>query len=420
MSAVRTAAPKVSFRTVLTDPLVRPMVIFVFVLLAGMGVAIPLIPLFARSFGVGYDGTGFLIATYGVARLFGDLVAGPIVDRRGERWTAVAGLLSLAFFTAATGLAPSFAFACLFWGLSGIGSALVHGATFSYILKAAPKDRMARTLSFFFGAFNVGFIAGGAIGGFVADSFGVASPLFTFAAIALVGVFVYVRWVPALPPGIAEEEPGIAAAGADTPGTQVPLPSRGIVRDLLRLRGFTTALFLNFTYLWFVAAVFNTLFALFAKDVLGMSTVAIGVVFSIAIAAELAVLFPAGTFADRYGRKAVLLPSLLALTVTIVAVGWATSPMMLTVLLSLLAFSSGFAGVPPAAMLSDVVPPEHSGRAVGAFRFCGDLGFVFGPLIAGAAAKSLGFKAAFALSAIPAAIALVMTMRTPETLRRDP
>ncbi|CAN5543204.1 hypothetical protein BH24ACT26_BH24ACT26_06980 [soil metagenome] len=53
---------------------------------------------------------------------------------------------------------------------------------------------------------------------------------------------------------------------------------------------------------------------------------------------------------------------------------------------------------------------------MGVFRFCGDLGFFLGPLAAGAATTALGFRSAFALVAIPVVLALVLTLRTPETL----
>ena len=69
--------------------------------------------------------------------------------------------------------------------------------------------------------------------------------------------------------------------------------------------------------------------------------------------------------------------------------------------------------------LADVAPEGGSGTAVGLFRFFGDLGFVLGPLVGGAAAGAFGFKWAFALMAAPVLVAMVMVARTPETLRRE-
>jgi MFS family permease len=410
---------RVTLRSILTDPLVGPIMGIVFVLLAGFGLVFPILPLFARSFGVGNDGAGLLIATFGFARLFGDLIGGSIVDRKGERWTAVIGMVFLALCSAATGAAPNFPAAVVLWGLAGVGSAIVFASLFSYILKAAPNDRVARTLSIFFGAFNVGVIAGGAAGGFIADAFGLEAPLYGYSVILIVGIAVYLRFVPRLPGSPSREDEAIVAA-PETAAFEAPRPSGRIVRDLLRVPGFRTTLFLNLTYLWVIAAIFNTLVPLFANDEIGMSTGAIGTMFAVGVAAEFLVLFPAGALADRYGRRVVMLPSLAGLVVMIVLLGTSTSALMLTLLLAVLAFCTGFAGVPPAAMLSDIVPSEQSGRGVGAFRFCGDIGFFLGPLIAGAASKSFGFETAFAITAVVPALAVLITLRTRETLRREP
>jgi MFS family permease len=385
--------------------------------LAGIGVVFPIMPLFARSFGVGYDGVGLFIGAFGFMRLFGDLIGGAIVDAKGEKWTAVVGMSFLAVCATATGLAPNYPIALVAWALAGIGSAVSFAALFSYVVKAAPKDRVARVLSFFYGAFNIGVIAGGAVGGIVASKLGLSAPLFLYSGILAVAVLFYIpRFVKAIDKP-ASDLP-LDAVEAQGLGAEASLPSKGLIRSLTKVPGFMTALVINLTYLWMVGAFFNTLLALFASDELGVSTAGIGALFSLAVAAEFIVLFPAGAWADKYGRKAVMVPGLIGLTISLALTGFATSVWMLAVLLVLLAFTGGFAGVPPAAMLSDVVPEEHSGRGIGAFRFFGDLGFFLGPLIAGWTSKSYGFEIAFIVAAIPCAIGLLVLLRTPETLKR--
>ncbi|HEU4480561.1 MAG TPA: MFS transporter [Actinomycetota bacterium] len=130
------------------------------------------------------------------------------------------------------------------------------------------------------------------------------------------------------------------------------------------------------------------------------------------------VLYPAGSVADRRGRKTVMVPALSALAVTTAVVGTVGTVPALFVAMAFLGVASGFAGVPPAAMLSDVVPEESSGTGVGAFRFTGDLSFFLGPLVAGWSINTFGFRPAFAVAAIPSAIALVFVLRTPETMPR--
>lgn len=189
------------------------------------------------------------------------------------------------------------------------------------------------------------------------------------------------------------------------------------VLTVLRTPGIGTALVTNLAYLWMVAAVFDTLVPLFASEELGMSTFGIGVVFAVALVAEFAVLYPSGSLADRLGRRTVLIPSLAALAITTALAGWPSTALLFAGAMALLGLASGAAGVPPAAVLSDVVDRERSGTAVGVFRFCGDLGFTLGPLVAGLSAGALGFRSAFALQAVPTVLALAVVLRSAETLR---
>jgi MFS transporter, DHA1 family, multidrug resistance protein len=380
-------------------------VLVVFLVMAGAGLVLPVLPLFARSFGVGYGAVGLLVSAYGLARLVFDLVAGPIVDRLGERVTAVLGLAVTGLGSAMTGLAPGFALAVVAWAAAGAGSAIALAALYTRVLRVVPTRQMARTLGIFYGAFNTGFIAGGAASGLVADRFGLAGPLFLNAAVVAAAA---VLWLAIVPAG------DLAADGAPRPSAD---RGRLGLAQLLRTPGLVPVVLTNFAYLWMVAVVFDTLVPLFASDVLGMSTVGIGVLFAVALGTEFLVLYPAGSVADRRGRKPVLVPALAGLAVATAVLGLAPTPLLLGVLLAVLGVMSGAAGVPPGAMLSDVAPEPASGMAVGVFRFCGDLGFTLGPLLAGWAIPVVGFAWAFTLAAVPTVVALALIVRTPETLR---
>jgi MFS transporter, DHA1 family, multidrug resistance protein len=398
-------------RELLADRGVAAVVALAFLVLLGTGIVLPTLPLFARSFGVGYGGAGILLAAFGIARLITDVGAGLLVDRVGERIAGASGLALLAASSLATGLAPTFPVAVAFWAFAGVGSAVAFAAQFSFLLRVVARERMARTLSLFYGAFNLGIVAGGLAGGTVAHAFGLSAPLRLNAGLILVAAVLYLRFVPNAPARArARETPSEAELRMFRQG-------REAIRRLLRTPGFATVVLTNLAYLWMVAAVFDTLVPLFARDALGMSPFGIGVVFAVALAAEFAVLYPAGSAADRRGRKVVLVPALAALAVMTVVVGWAGSPIAFAMLMGFFGLASGVAGVPPAAMLSDVVPEHQSGTGVGAFRFSGDLGFALGPIAAGYAIAPLGFKGAFALVALPTVAVLLLVLRTQETLQ---
>ena len=406
-------AEKTSPRTILSDRSVATVIGLAFLILFGAGLVLPVLPLYARSFGVGYAQAGLLVASYSFARLVCDLAAGIVVDRWGERASGAMGLALTTVGAILTGLAPSFPLAIAFWALAGAGSAVVFAAMYSFLLKVVPKERMGRTLSFFYGAFNGGVIAGALLGGVIASRFGLASPLFIMAGMTFLATLLYSRFV-----RVERRLPQAAPVGTESTRGAFRLLGRSVSRlaRVARTPGFGMVMATNLAYLWMVAAIFDTLLPLFARDSLQMSTLGIGIVFSVALAAEFLVLYPAGSLSDRRGRRYVLLPSLAALAVTTIAVGWAESALGLGIVVALLGIASGFAGVPPAAMLADVIPEHQSGTGVGIFRFSGDLGFTLGPLVAGFTAGALGFPAAFAIAAIPTIAALVLVARGQETL----
>jgi len=412
---------KVTLRTILSDRPVRIVMLIVFVIMLGFGIIAPILPLYARSFGVGYDAAGLLISSFAFTRLGFDLVAGPIVDRYGERQAATSGVIFVGVSSLATALAPNFTLAVVFRGAGGAGSSILFAALYSYLLKMVPKDRMARTLGAFFGAFNIGFIAGGPIGGVIAHQFGLASPLFFYAGLCLVSGLLYLRFMPDPDRSRQPAEAGeLESDGSMTAEAALWRRTRRTIGLLLRDRAFVTAIVLNMAFFWMVAGGYDTLVPLFGREGLGMSTVGIGAALAVAVAAEFIVLYPAGSAADRFGRKAVLVPSLAGLAVMTAVAGWAGSPVAFGLLLGILGFTSGSVAPLPATLLSDVAPDRGSGTAVGVFRFCGDLGFVFGPLVAGISATAFGFKGAFAICAVPVVVALALVLRMPETLKRAP
>lgn len=379
----------------------------------GTGMVLPILPLFARSFGVGYAEAGLLVAAFYIARLVFDLTAGVVLDRLGIAAAAAVGLLALAAGAFFTGLSPTFLIAVFCWAIAGAGAAIVWAAMYNALIRFVPKSRMARALSLFYGAFNGGIVAGGFLGGLIASRLGLAAPLFFLAAIAVGLAGLMQVLLPKQP------RPAISATTSDSAkmANANPSPSaRPSTAALFRIPGFTAAVVALLANLWMFGAVFNTLVPLYARDVLRLSPVGIGILFAVALAAEFLAYYPAGHWADTRGRRYVLIPAFAGLALASLVLGWAGSVVLFGLVLSVLAIASGFSGVPPAAILADVLPGNRSARGVAIFRFGGDLGFSLGPLIAGLTAASLGFKAAFAIAGIPSVIALVVLALGRETL----
>ena len=113
---VSPAPHRSSIRLILADRAVATLIGLALLVMLGVGLVLPILPLYARSFDVGYAGVGIIVGAYALTRLVTDIVGGPVIDRVGERIVAAAGLLVVACSALLTGLAPAYALAVLFWG----------------------------------------------------------------------------------------------------------------------------------------------------------------------------------------------------------------------------------------------------------------------------------------------------------------
>jgi MFS family permease len=393
-------AEQIRIRDVLRLPEIRAAMLGTFVIMLGFGILAPVLPNYAHSFGVGYDSIGLLISAFSFTRLVADPFVGRFIDRYGERSMSTLGAVWVGVSSVAAGLAPTFPLLVIFRGLGGIGSALFFASLLSFLLRSIPPNRTGRVMSVYYASFNIGFIAGGPLGGLIANAFTLASPLFIYGGACFVSAVLF--WKTIRDPGRHEHE-----------------VRKGGFRRLPWNRTFVTVLVVNGVYLWMIGAIFQTLVPLFGtstEEGVGLTLGGVGIGLGIATATELATLYPSGHATDHYGRRAVLIPALAGLAAVTAAFGLVSTPIGFMIAMGLLGVASGYSGVPPAPMLSDVTPEELKGSAVAVFRFVGDLGFVIGPLIAGWSAQAFGFGTSFVINAIPAVIALGLVLSIRETM----
>jgi len=369
--------------------------------MVGFGILSPILPLYARSFGVGLDSVGVLIAAFSITRLAVDPFTGVIIGRLGERRAVTLGAIVVGITTALAAVAPTFTLLVVFRGAGGAGSAIFFTGLLSYMLRTIPGDRIGRVMSVWYASFNVGIIAGEPLGGLFAHWLGPVSTLWIYAVTCFVSAAVFARTM-------------------HGPQTGPRLERTTGIRRLPWRRPFVAVLLANGAYAWMIAGVYSTLIPLFGNEEVGLSELGIGAGLAIASITEFAILFPAGKATDRIGRKAVLVPGYAAMALALVLWPLATTPALFFLANGVFGLVSGYAGVPQAPMLSDVTDEEMRGTAVAVFRFFGDLGFVLGPLVAGASADARGYGAAFALSAIPVVLAMLFVLTVPETLRKLP
>jgi MFS family permease len=153
---------------------------------------------------------------------------------------------------------------------------------------------------------------------------------------------------------------------------------------------------------------------LFVKESLHRSVIWTGIGFWCVAGVNGLVLLPAGRFADRYGRKPVLVAgcAISGSSFVLLALVSSSLPAFL-VAMGILGLGSGLLDVAPGAVVGDVVE-GRGGPVFAAYSMSGDVANVVGPVATGALAE-VAFGDAFALTAAILAGATAMGVVMPET-----
>ena len=147
----------------------------------------------------------------------------------------------------------------------------------------------------------------------------------------------------------------------------------------------------------------------------GLSLGEAGSVIALNGAGAVAAALAGGVLADRLGRKATMVISLLGGAACMVWVSEATSLSTLGAAVLTLGFVGELYRPAVSAFIADVVPPEHRQSAYGMLYWAINLGFSIAPVAAGAVAM-VSYRALFLADAATSAIfAIVILVRVPET-----
>ena len=180
-----------------------------------------------------------------------------------------------------------------------------------------------------------------------------------------------------------------------------------------RTRSFGTSSGDPATDAWASMGVRAALIPLFVADVLHRSPVWTGVGFWCVAGVNGLVLLPAGRFADRAGRRPVLIAGCaISGSAFVVLALWSSLPGFL-VSMAILGFGSGLLDVAPAAVVGDVVE-GRGGPVFAAYSMSSDVANVVGPVAAGALAD-VSYSDAFGLTAAVLAVAVAAGVAMPET-----
>lgn len=381
----------------------------------GFGALLPVLPLYAQSYGVSASAIGMTIAVYGLARFMVSFPSGRMADRWGRRPAlAVGGLVSAIgnLWCAWAGTFIEFIAARF---IAGAGAAIILTLGVVILTDISTPARRGRMMALYQGSFLFAVGIGPLPGGILAEHFGLAIP---FAVYGIAGAIVSViAWL-TIPETRTMGEAGRSdATGTSQPGrSAVPDSALGQLRLLAGNIGYLLVCLLGFVHAVVrTGGLFNVVPVIAATE-LGLAPGEIGTGFAIGSVVGLLAAYPGGAWADRYGRKAVIVPA--SLMVGISMASFFAAPDFAWFVFACLVWgvATSVSAAAPAAFAAESAPAGMNAPAISSFRMLSDAGYVVGPIGLGLFVDFFGARPALLLASLMIIFtSLVFARYAPET-----
>ncbi|MEO7123954.1 MAG: MFS transporter [Lacisediminihabitans sp.] len=371
--------------------------IIAFFVMVGFGVVIPVLPVFVRSFHVGYTEVGAVVSAFALMRLVVSPFVGKFIDWIGERTILAVGIGIVAVSSALVGIAHSYVEVLVLRGAGGIGSAMFSIAAMTLLLGTTAPSMRGRAVGFYQGGFLIGGMAGPAIGGLLA-AISLRAPFFFYAGTLVIAGVV----------GLAFLRPVSKHTKNERDASLAQIPFRLVILD----RRFRAACLANFASGWASLGVRSALIPVLIVEVLHKPELWTGIAFAVAAVAQTIALGPAGTFVDKVGRRPAIIGAYALGAVTLCAMPFVGDIWTLTALLCVYGIAAAFMGTAPAAAVGDA-GGGRNGQPVAIFSAFSDLGAIVGPLAAGALVDAVSFPAAFGSAVVLMLVASLYALRMP-------
>lgn len=355
----------------------------------GMGMMLPILPLYLEEIGLSFTTLSLVMAATGVGATLGGLPIGSATQRLGENKMLMASATSMGVLSALVGLtnvAILLLAIRLATGMSTVGIRLSRQA---YVARAVDVQLRGRAMALMGGLSRLGFFVGPPLGGLLADQIGFASTFAICGAVFACG---------AVP---------IALLGSERRARDAaPIERDG--RLLATLKPYWRRLASSaLGPALIIAARRGRLIVIpLIADDLGLSATAVGLIVAVGTGADL-LLFPvSGYVMDRFGRLYATVPAFGLMGVGLLVLGTVDSAAGVTFAGAIIGVGNGMSAGTLLTLGSDLAPPDIRAAFLAGFGSMQDLGGVLGPLIVGWSADAVGLDA----SAIALAVVLFVAI----------
>ena len=375
-----TPEPEFRWRSIVA-PALLPTLLFTI----GEGAIIPLIPSLAAQVGADLAVAGLVAALLLVGQLIGDLPAGWIVARVGERAAMLGALVAAGVGIAIAALAPSVALLGLGMLVLGAAAAVFALARHALLTSAVPAAYRARALSTLGGVFRLGLMIGPFLGAAIITVTGETGAVYWLAIGALVAVAASLLLLPD-PEGLLRR---------DRDAERPPVSPLDVLRTIGARRDVLARLGLAALTVSSLRASRQVLLPLWAVSI-GLGAAQTATIIGATAAVDFALFYLGGWLMDRFGRLYTAVPSTLGLGLGFIVLALsaeAGDPVAWFIGVAIgLAVANGIGAGILMTMGSDLAGRHDPALFLGAWRLILDAGG------AGAPVLLAGLTAAFSLA----------------------
>ncbi|NEP77359.1 MAG: MFS transporter [Okeania sp. SIO3B3] len=368
----------------------------VFIDLIGLGIVIPLLPFYAKSFGASASTVTLLFSAYAVAQFVATLIVGNLSDRMGRRPLLLLSLVGSGISYLWFGLANSITALFLARGLAGAMSYSIVVAQ-AYVGDITTPENRSKGMGVLGAALGLGFTFGPALSGILVglggDNPNLRLPLITAAILSFLAFLLAWKMLPESQP-----KPESSSNTVDTTSKKTPTLS---IWSLLKQNPLIAFLISLGFFLRFGIFIIQAILALWLNEIWGWSAENTGYIFLlIGLVAAVTQGSLIGLVVKKLGEVNTLMLGLAVTIVAFISFPLARDLYILLLAVVLLSFGNSLFRPSLSSLLSQSAGTKYQGTVLGAAESFIALAGILGPFSSGLLFENISPGAPFIASAL--------------------